>query len=133
VTIRALTLVVGLAILLACLQLLRRRRLKEKYAALWLVVAVGQLVLAAAPRLLDVVAARLGVADPPNLLAFAGLLFLLGVTAHLSWECSRLEEETRTLAEEVAMLRHLVGAPDGDRAAAPERAPSDDPARPGIP
>jgi len=28
------------------------------------------------------------------------------VTVHLSWECSRLEEETRDLSEEIAMLRN---------------------------
>jgi hypothetical protein len=87
---------------------MRRRTLREKYAVLWLVVGVGQLVLAAFPRLLDAFAQLLGVADPPNLLAFAGIVFLLGVTAHLSWESSRLEDETRVLAEEIAMLRHQV-------------------------
>lgn len=105
-TVQILTLVVGVAILVAAVEMLRRRTLREKYAVLWLIVAIGQLVLAAFPHLLDRVAERLGIADPPNLLAFAGIVFLLGVCAHLSWEASRLEDETRSLAEEVAILRH---------------------------
>lgn len=116
-TVQILTLTVGVAILVAAVEMLRRRTLREKYAVLWLLVAVGQLGLAAFPRLLDVVAERAGIADPPNLLAFAGIVFLLGVCAHLSWECSRLEDETRVLAEEVAILRHQVEQlRGGDRA-----------------
>lgn len=107
-TVRLLSLMVGLGILGMVIAMLRRRRVREKYAVLWLVVGVGQLVLAGFPGLLDAVAGRLGIADPPNLLAFGAVLFLLGVCAHLSVEASQLEDETRSLAEEVAMLRHQV-------------------------
>ena len=56
------------------------------------------------PVLLNKVADVVGVKDPPNLLLFAAALLLLLVCVHLSWEASRLEEKTRTLAEEVALL-----------------------------
>jgi hypothetical protein len=36
---------------------------------------------------------------------FVGILFLVGVVLHLSWEVSRLENETRKLAEDQAILR----------------------------
>lgn len=108
--LQVLSLVVAAVILAGAVLLLRRRRLREKYAVLWLPVALGQLVLALFPSLLDRVAEALGIADPPNLLAFAAVVFLLGVTAHLSWEASTLEEESRILAEEVAMLRHELEA-----------------------
>ena len=106
--LRWVTALTALVALVATVEVLRRRQLREKYAALWLVVAAGIVVLGLWPQLLDRVARVLGVADPPNLLAFAALLLLLGVCAHLSWEASRLEEETRDLAEELALLRHEV-------------------------
>jgi Uncharacterized conserved protein (DUF2304) len=40
-----------------------------------------------------------------SLALFLGVVFLLIVCIHLSWEVSRLEEETRTLAEEIALMR----------------------------
>lgn len=86
-------------------ELLRRRQLREKYAALWLLVGVAMAILGLFPGLLDAVAGWLGVADPPNLLFFVAILVLLVVSVHLSWELSRLEDETRTLAEEIAFLR----------------------------
>ena len=98
----------GVAILVVMVELLRRRQLKEKYALLWLAVALAVAVLAVAPGLLDAVARSLSVADPVNLLLFVGMLVLLSVSVHLSWECSRLEDETRALAEEVALLRNQV-------------------------
>ena len=106
--VKIVSLVGGIAIVLVMVELLRRRQLKEKYAVLWLAVALAVGTLAVAPGLLDAVAGRLSVADPVNLLLFVGMLVLLSVCVHLSWECSRLEDETRSLAEEVALLRNQV-------------------------
>lgn len=100
-----LALVAGGAALALILDLVRRRQLREKYAALWLVTGLGMAVLAVLPGLLDRVAGWLGVADPPNLLFFLAILVLLMVVVQLSFEVSRLEERTRVLAEEVALLR----------------------------
>lgn len=95
----------GGLVLTFILELLRRRQLKEKYAALWLLVSLGVFVLGVAPGLLSVVASALGFEVPANLLFMVALLLLLGVAVHLSWELSRLEEETRSLAEDIALLR----------------------------
>jgi len=106
--VEIVSLIAGVGVLALMVELLRRRQLKEKYAFLWLAVALVVAVLAVAPALLDTVAGWLDVADPVNLLLFVGLLVLLSVCVHLSWECSRLEDETRSLAEEVALLRNQV-------------------------
>jgi hypothetical protein len=90
--------------------MLRRKKLREKYAALWLFVGIGTLVLAAFPRLLTIVTEFSGVQLPSNLLFIISILLLLGVCLHLSWEISVVEDETRTLAEEVAILRALIEA-----------------------
>ena len=100
--------IVAVASVVSMLELLRRRQLKEKYAVLWLGVGAGMLVLGVFPVLLNEVADVVGVKDPPNLLLFAAALLLLLVCVHLSWETSRLEEKTRTLAEELALLRQQV-------------------------
>ena len=100
-----LFLIGGLSALWIMLTLLRRQQLREKYAVLWLCAGVVVMVLGVFPGLIDRLARWLGVADPPNLLFFGALLFLLVVVVHLSWEVSRLEDETRTLAEELGLLR----------------------------
>lgn len=86
-------------------ELLRRRQLREKYAVLWLLVGTGVAVLAIFPSLLDGLSRALGVVVPANLLFFGALVLLLSVSVHQSWELSRLEDETRKLAEDLAILR----------------------------
>ncbi len=100
--------VLSLSIVGVVFEMLRRKKLREKYAALWLIVGVGTLVLAAFPRLLTIVAETVGVQLPSNLLFIISILLLLGVCLHLSWEISVVEDETRALAEEVAILRAMV-------------------------
>ena len=99
------TAIAGLLVLGVIVELLRRRRLREKYAMLWLAVGLIVLPLAFFPRILDNAADMLGIANGVSLVLFLGFLFLLLVCVHLSWEVSQLEEETRTLAEEMALLR----------------------------
>jgi hypothetical protein len=95
----------GLVMLFVIFELLRRRQLREKYGALWLVVAIVVLPLALFPSLLDGFTKFLGIASGLSLFLFLSLAFLFLVSVHLSWECSRLEEETRNLSEEIALLR----------------------------
>ncbi|HEX2131189.1 MAG TPA: DUF2304 domain-containing protein [Actinophytocola sp.] len=98
-------LVGSVLVLAGIVELLRRRQLGEKYAVLWLVVGLILLVFTVFPGLLPSLSSGLGVAVPTNLLFFVGLVFLVGVVLHLSWEVSRLENETRKLAEDLAILQ----------------------------
>jgi len=108
VKLTVLTAVTGLVLLLIIFELVRRRQLREKYAVLWGAVGIVVLPLGFFPRLLDTVSHLVGVVSGVSLVLFLGVVFLLLVCVHLSWEVSRLEEETRTLAEDLALLRTEV-------------------------
>lgn len=97
--------ILSVAILLLVFDMLRRKKIREKYAVLWLLVGVAMLILAAFPRLLEFVADALNVQVPSNLLFALSIVLALGVCLHLSWEISVVEDETRVLAEETAILR----------------------------
>ncbi len=99
---------VGLAaavLLLAfVIELLRRGILRERFAALWLLVS-GMLMLGALfPGILTRAAGALGFQVVSNLLFFSAIVFLLLVAIQLSNEVSRLEARTRRLAEDLALL-----------------------------
>jgi hypothetical protein len=102
------TMVCGLILLGGIIELLRRRQLREKYGILWIAVALLIIPLSIFPSLFDRFANAVGVASGVSLVLFGAIVFLLLVCLHLSWEVSRLEEETRTLAEEVALIRMKV-------------------------
>jgi hypothetical protein len=101
------------------LHLLRSGRLRAKYAMLWTTVGAGLVVLAAFPGLLDWTAVRLGIYYPPAAFLMAAVTFLFVLTVHFSWELSRLEERTRTLAEEIALLRNELEGRSAPKAGDP--------------
>lgn len=98
----------ALIVLGVVLELLRRKVFREKYAALWIIIGICALVLAGFPGLLSWVSALLGIQVASNLLFALNIILLMGVCLHLSWELSVVEDENRTLAEEVAILRNAV-------------------------
>jgi len=92
-------------VLFLVLELLRRRQLREKYAALWLFVSAVIMFFAIWPAGFGSLSRFLGFGLPVNL-AFAGaLVVLLLVSMQLSLEAGRREDETQRLAEEIALLR----------------------------
>lgn len=99
-----IALVVTFAIFLFVLDLVRRRRLSERYALLWMTAAFALLVLSIWTGGLDAIADLMGIQEPANaifIIAFAvGFLLLL----NFSVVSSRLGEETKMLAQEVARL-----------------------------
>jgi hypothetical protein len=105
-----IALVATLAIFVLILELVRRRRLVERYALLWMAVAGALLVLAIWTDGLDVIADLMGIEEPANaifILAF-GTVFLL--LLNFSVATSRLSEETKILAQESARLEQELRA-----------------------
>lgn len=96
---------VTVAMVIFIIRLVRTRQLRAKYSMLWISVGLAMIVLAVSPSLLDRVSLALGVSYGPATLFLVAILFLLAVAVHFSWELSRLEERTRELAEELALLR----------------------------
>ena len=106
--------------------LLRSRKIRERYAVLWVAVGLFMLILVAFPGLLAWFAGLVGVAVPSNLLFALAIIMLLGITLQLTLEVSRAEDRSRVLAEHVAILNLEMrvaglnclpgGATDGDEA-----------------
>jgi len=99
------TVVVAVLAFVLVFELLRRRRLRQKYAFLWVLVAGATVLLSVFPGALARASALLGIAVPSNLLFLGSLLILFGVSLQLSIEVGVLEEQSRRLAEEVGALR----------------------------
>lgn len=87
------------------LRMLRTRQMRGKYTLLWMFVGGVVLTLALYPDGLDRTSRWLDIYYAPTTLFLGGIAFLLLVCVYFSWELSRLEERTRVLAEELAILR----------------------------
>ncbi len=109
VRISIAALVASVVLILVVLELIRGRRLKERYALLWLVTGVVLLVLSAWRDGLNTIAGWLGVSGyPPAILFAAAILFVIIVLLHYSTVLSKLDDESTVLAQEFAILRRRV-------------------------
>ena len=98
----------AIALSLVVLELVRRRRLQERYSMLWLATCLALIMLAAVPGLLNRIASAVGIIYPPNALFVAAFGFVLLVLLNFSIAVSRLSEQTARLAQRLAMLEEQV-------------------------
>ena len=115
--IQWLVIIFVLCLLVFVVEAVRRGRLKERYALLWLSAVGVMLVLTVWRSLLDRVARFLGVLYGPSLLFLVALLFLLAILLHFSLVISEHRDKTRRLTQQLALLadeverlrRHIAG------------------------
>jgi hypothetical protein len=102
--------VVGIAVLvfLVIVELVRRRRLLERYALLWLGAALILLILAVWKGLLTTLSGDVGIHYPPSTLFAVGFGFAILLLLSLSVVISRLSEQNKRLAQHVALLAERV-------------------------
>jgi hypothetical protein len=101
-------LVTSLTIFVLILELVRRRRLREEYAWLWLLTAGSMIVLVAWFRLLVVITHLVGAVTPINTLLLFAVLFLFAIAVHYSVIVSRLTIQVKNLAQELALVSERV-------------------------
>jgi hypothetical protein len=89
-------------------ELVRRRRLLERYALLWLFASVILLGLSIWRGLLEDLASAVGIFYAPSALFAVAFGFVLVLLLHFSLVISRLAEQTKVLAQRVGILRHEV-------------------------
>jgi hypothetical protein len=105
--------IASLLLILVVLELVRGRRLKERYALLWLATGIVLLVLSAWRGGLNTIAGWLGVTGyPPAVLFAVATLFIFLVLLHYSTVISKLTDENVELAQRVALLEERVGRPE---------------------
>lgn len=120
--------------LLIVIELVRRRRLLERYALLWLLSTLVLLGLSVWRGVLDRVAETLGVAYPPNALFVVALGFVLILLLHYSVAVSRLSDQSKILAQRLALLEDRIrdAEPDAGKQAEASEVPGvDEPLRAG--
>ena len=102
----------SLVLLLVVFELIRSRRLRERYALLWLLTGIVLVVLSAWRGGLNTIAGWVGVRGyPPAVLFAVGLLFVILVLLHYSTVISRLSDQNVVLAQRLALLEEKLNRP----------------------
>lgn len=107
--------VASILLLLVVFELIRGRRLKERYALLWIATGVVLLVLAAWRDGLNTIAGWVGVSTyPPAILFAVAIMFVIVVLLYYSTVLSRLVDQNTVLAQRVALLEERQERAAGD-------------------
>jgi hypothetical protein len=106
--IQVVIIFVAALLLVGVIDLVRRRRLLERYALLWLLSSIVLLGLAIWRGALNKIAESLGVAYPPNALFIVAFGFVLWMLLHFSVAVSRLSDQSKILAQRLALLEERM-------------------------
>jgi len=98
----------AVVLLFVVLEMVRRRRLMERYALLWLFAALVLIGLALWRNGLIHLSRALGIISAPNALFFVAFGFVLLLLLHFSSVASRLSDQTKVLAQRLALLEEQV-------------------------
>lgn len=86
------------------IEMLRRRRLRERHAGWWLVAGLMAIVISVFPQLLESTATAIGFDTPVNLVFFVSLFILFLVALQHSSELTELEAHNRAIVERLIVL-----------------------------
>ena len=100
--------IAALILLIIIFELIRSRRLQERYALLWLLTGLVIFVLAIWRSLLSSAADLVGIAYPPSALFVLAAFFVLLVLLHYSTVISELSERNLALAQRLALLEQQL-------------------------
>ncbi len=109
----AFAIATSLIVFLLLLELIRRRRLREEYAWLWLFTGVLMILLVAWPTLLSLITRIIGAVAPLTTLLIFSIIFLLAVAVHYSVIISNLTTQVKNLSQELALLSARMDRRDG--------------------
>jgi hypothetical protein len=123
--ITLVSLIVSTLLLLLVLELVRRRRLQERYSLLWLATGGSLFLLAAWDSLLNQLSEALGIRTPSNALFVVAAGFFLAVLLHFSLAMSRLTEQNSRLAQRLALLEERTAVSGTQPGPPPDLTPDD--------
>lgn len=101
---RIFSVIISSSLVLIILELVRRKKLKEKYAILWLVTGITILIFAFFEKAFVWLAGSLGIQTPINALLFLGIIFVILMNLHFSLVISNLTEQNKKIAQKLALL-----------------------------
>lgn len=103
--LRIFSIMISVCLFLFILELVRRKKLMERYSLLWLVMGATLTTIAAWPRAAQFLSRLFGVLAVSNMVFLAAMLFIVVLCIHFSVRISSLSKEMREVAQEIALLK----------------------------
>jgi len=106
--IQVFAIIASAAVCIIIVELVRKKKLMEKYSLIWIFSAVILITLSLWRNFLERLADFLGIYYAPTALFIVLSFCGLGLLVHFSIAISKLTEQNKILAQEVALLKNEV-------------------------
>jgi len=106
--IQIIAICASLLFLLIIARLIVKGRLREEYAIVWVVCTLVLLLFSFWRNGLEVVSRLMGIIAAPNLVFTGAIFAILIYLLHLSMVVSGLQDQNKTLAQEIALTREKM-------------------------
>lgn len=106
--IQIITIIMNLLFISYIAYLIVKGKLREEYAIVWCLSTILLLLFSFWRKGLDVVSNLLGIYSPPNMVFTAAIFVTLIYLLHLSVVASRLHEQNKKLAQEIALIKDQI-------------------------
>ena len=103
--LKIFVILLGLAILLGIIDLVRRRKLREEYSFIWLMTGFIFVLIALENDILVFLSDMVGITLPVNTLFFLALIFIMMLCLYFSLRISALTTQVKNLAQKLALLQ----------------------------
>jgi hypothetical protein len=102
---KLIAVLMAIGLLLFIIEVVRRRKLREEYAWLWILVGVSVLLLSLWESLLNSLTRFMGIQLPANTVFYFGLMFMIFINLHFSVKISLLTNQVKRLTQELALAK----------------------------
>lgn len=109
--VQIIAIVASILFILFIARLILRGKLREEYAIIWIVCSILLIVFSFWRSGLDVVSNFIGIKAPPNLVFTGAIFAVLVYLLHLSVVVSKLQEQNKKLAQEIALMNEKLREP----------------------
>lgn len=106
--IQILAIAASFAFLAFIARLIIKGKLREEYALIWIISSVLLIAFSFWRQGLKIISDFVGVFDPPNLVFTGAIFAVLIYLLHLSIVVSKLQEQNKTLAQDIALLKEKM-------------------------
>ncbi len=106
--IQIVAIIASLSFLASVLLQIKKGKLREEYAFVWILSTFALIALSFWRNGLDLLAHLFGVYEPLNLIFTGAIFAILIYLLHLSITISRLQLQNRTLAQELVLLKEQL-------------------------
>ena len=106
--VQVIAIAASIAFLVFIASLIIRGKLREEYAIIWIICSVLLIGFSLWRKGLDVMSHLIGVYDPPNLVFTGAIFAVLIYLLHLSVVVSKLQEQNKTLSQDIALLKEKL-------------------------